>query len=117
MSLNQSNFEILDGVLCKYTGRSAEVVIPEGVWSIGWGAFADKKSIRSLVLPEGMLRIGVEAFAGCSELTTVTVPMSLESILSGAFAGCEKLTGLSLPEGVDVAPNAFEGCTSLGEIQ
>ena len=86
MSLDQSNFEILEGVLTKYTGKEEILVLPEGICAIGWGAFADQKTLRSVTLPKGLLRIGVEAFAGCTELTEVILPCSVEFINFSAFA-------------------------------
>ena len=55
-------FEIEDGVLKKYTGTATEVVIPEGVASIGDYAFADCSSLTEVVIPERVTSIGSYTF-------------------------------------------------------
>lgn len=55
-------FEIEDGVLKKYTGTATEVVIPEGVTSIGFGAFEDCSSLVRISIPEGVTSIGCYTF-------------------------------------------------------
>ena len=56
------SFEINNGVLVKYTGKDKDVVIPDGVTSIG-----------------------NEAFWGCGSLTSITLPDSVTSIDDWAF--------------------------------
>ena len=56
-------FEIEDGVLKKYTGTDAKVVIPEEVTSIGDSAFAHCGSMTSVVIPEGVTSIGCYTFS------------------------------------------------------
>ena len=63
------DFVIENGVLKKYKGNDAEVVIPDGVTSIGSGVFSE-----------------------CINLTTITIPDSVTSIGDWAFYGCENLT-------------------------
>lgn len=41
------DFEIKDGVLNKYVGDGGEVVIPEGVTSIGEGCFLNVLKLRA----------------------------------------------------------------------
>lgn len=50
-------FEIEDGVLKKYTGTDAEVVIPDGVTGIGSYAFYDRNDLISVTIPEGVTSI------------------------------------------------------------
>ena len=62
-------FIVKNGILKTYEGAGGDVVIPEGVTSIG-----------------------SEAFRGCSGLTSVTIPKSVTSIGKRAFYSCPKLT-------------------------
>ncbi len=63
----ESEFKITNGVLTKYNGKGSSIVIPEGVTSIGEGAFSG------------------------SNLSSVTIPMSVSSVEKNAFAGCNNL--------------------------
>ena len=59
---NINDFVIENGVLKKYKGQGGDVVIPEGVTSIGFWAFSDCSSLASVVIPEGVTSIGAAAF-------------------------------------------------------
>lgn len=78
-------------VLVKYWGGGGNVVIPEGVTSIGLRAFEQCKSVQSVIIPEGVTNIGKNAFWGCRELSSVSIPDSVTKIAAGAFDYCDKL--------------------------
>lgn len=82
---DEDGFEIEDGVLKRYTGTATEVVIPEGVTSIGYGAFLDCSSLERIIIPEGITKIGDHAFSGCSGLTSISIPEGATSIGSYTF--------------------------------
>ena len=50
--------------------------------------FVNGEEITDLVIPDGVTSIGWYAFCGCSSLTSVTIPNSVTSIGDGAFDGC-----------------------------
>ena len=75
-----SDFQITNGVLTKYTGPGGDVVVPDGVTSIGDSAFSRCKTLTSIVLPEGVTSIGDGAFWGCSNLTSIVLPEGVTSI-------------------------------------
>lgn len=58
-----SKFEIVDGVLKKYTGTDKEVIIPEGVVEIGDRCFVDAHFMESLTIPSTLKKIGYTVFA------------------------------------------------------
>ena len=100
-----------------YWGENSEVTIPEGVQSIGFGAFRDCKSLSSLTLPTSLQSIGYSAFYGCSSLTSLTLPSSLQSIGDGVFRDCKSLTSLTLPSSLQsIGDSAFYGCNSLTSL-
>ena len=66
-------------------------VIPEGVTSIGCGAFSGCSVLKSIAIPDNVTSIGVYAFSGCSELTSITIPSKVTYIERGAFRDCNKL--------------------------
>ena len=76
------------------------------------------KEITDLVIPEGVTSIGSYTFHGCSSLTSISLPSTLTSIGEGVFNSCSGLTELVIPEGVtSIGSSAFSGCTSLKYIQ
>lgn len=68
-----------------------EVVIENGVTSIGKDAFRECTGLASVTIPNGVTRIGNSAFDGCTGLTSVTIPDSVTSVSSYAFFGCSNL--------------------------
>ncbi len=84
--------------------------------SIGGQAF-DNCSFISLSIPNGVTSIGVGAFSDCTSLTSVTIPNSVTSIGSGAFSDCTSLESVTIPNSVTyMGDSAFYNCTSLNEI-
>ena len=57
-------FDIVDDKLIKYNGKSAYVKIPDGVKSIENCAFLNCETLVGLTIPEGVLSIGDGAFLG-----------------------------------------------------
>ena len=66
---NPKDFEIENGTLKKYKGRSSVVVIPDNVTRIGRYAFSCCKGLTSVTIPDSVTSIGDEAFSGCRNLT------------------------------------------------
>ena len=56
-----SDFVIENGVLTNYIGKGGDVVIPEGVTSIGEDAFYSSSSLTSIIIPKSVTRIGSRA--------------------------------------------------------
>ena len=105
---NASDFIIENGVLTKYVGPGGDVAVPEGVTSIGLGAFSGCSSLTSVTLPEGVTSIGWSAFENCSSLTSVTISDSVTSISYGAFENCSSLTSVTIPDSVtSIGDNAL----------
>ena len=53
--------------------------------------YMDGKLVSEIVIPNGVTSIGNSAFYGYSDLTSVTIPDSVTSIAYSAFQGCYKL--------------------------
>ena len=94
-----------------------ELVIPEGVTTIGFAAFNGCASIKSVVLPSTLTTIETAAFKGCTSLTSVVIPEGVNAIGTLAFANCNVLTSVTLPTTItSLAPYVFSGCTELPTI-
>lgn len=108
-----------------------ELVIPEGVTSIGNYAFQNT-DITSVVIPSTVKSIGSSAFSGCESLTTVkfivTDGEGIEEIGAYAFKG-SALTEITLPATLaytknedapngetNIGSNAFENCVDLKTV-
>lgn len=114
---SDSNFEIKGNVLVKYHGDGGDVVIPNGVTSIGEFAFSNCDTITSVTIPFGVTQIGNNAFVDCNKLERVTIPASVASIGRAAFSSCNKLTEVTIPQGVPVIrDNCFFACFKLASV-
>lgn len=135
------DFEIIDGTLTKYIGSGGDVVIPEGVHTIGQNCFRDCcgltsvtignnvhtieleafyncKHLRSVSLPDSIATLGHSAFFNCRALQSVHLSNSLRAIEKYTFAYCENLRSITIPEGVQtIGFMAFDNCQNLEAIK
>ena len=89
-------------------------IIPNGVTSIGEGAFGGCIDLTAVIIPESVTSIGDDAFAICEGLTSVTIPNSVTSIGASAFSYCESLTSVTIGNGVkSIGEYAFAWCSNL----
>ena len=95
-----SEFVIEGGTLVAYWGKTADIVIPEGVWRIGMGVFIENEHVRSIVLPKSLTWIERFSFAECKNLKKITIPASVTCIDQGAFSdsGLEEVVFEGKPE-------------------
>ena len=56
------------------------IKIPDGVTSIGSGAFEGCSSLISIEIPDGVTSLGYGTFRGCRSLTSVKIPKSVTDI-------------------------------------
>ena len=91
LSAADYSLTIKNGVLTGYTGT-----LPEEL---------------DLVIPDGIKTIGAEAFKYCYQLTSVVIPDSVKEIRREAFRGCVMLASVTLPDGLKVLPaEIFKEC-------
>ena len=90
------------------------VIIEEGVTSIGESSFHDCESLVSIVIPNTVTRIGEYAFRGCTSLGSVTIPNSLITIGRYAFYGCTALTSVAIPDSLtSIDASVFKECSKF----
>ena len=73
------------------------LTLPAGLTEIEAEAFMNDASLEDVVIPEGVVSIGQRAFSGTG-LSHLTLPASLERIDENAFSGCDTMS-VSAPEG------------------
>ena len=94
-----------------------ELVIPEGVTSIGAYAFVGCSGLTDVTIPDGVTTIGAGAFLGCNGLMELLLPGSIVRIGSSAFSGCSGLTEVEIPHGVKaIGGSVFSDCSNLTKI-
>ena len=114
-----------------------DLVIPDGVTSIGDYAFYDCSGLTSVTIPDSVTSIGRNAFDGCtnlikrygvsyvdgwviyadSDIKTASIRQGTRGIADYAFQGCSSLTSVTIPDSVTSIGNyAFEDCTGLRSI-
>ncbi len=79
-----SNFDYID------KGPDDEISEEEPDYTKIW--YIGNKDIKEVIIPEGIKTIGPYAFANLTALTRVVLPSTLERIDYGAFYGCSSLT-------------------------
>lgn len=61
-----------------------------------------------IVIPEGILSVGKSAFRNC-DISSVRLPASLKTIENSAFLNCWNLTEIHLPDGIEhISEDAFD---------
>lgn len=111
---SESDFLIQDGILVGYLGKGGEVVIPDGVTSIGKHAFRNCKTVTKVTFPDSLINIGDYAFCNTTGMTgTLVIPGSVVTIGDSAFSSC-RAAGLELGYGIQtIGVSAFSNCSKL----
>ena len=60
--------------------------------------YLNEQEITDIVIPDGVTSIGDYAFTNCSELTSITIPNSMTSIGYFAFQECSALTAVHITD-------------------
>ena len=127
VSSNNKNYTSEDGVLInkdknelmQYPIGKNETAytIPNGVTSIGDGAFYWCYGLTSITIPNSVTSIGDRAFRSCSGLTNLVLPDSMEEIGSYAFDDCSSLSYVVIPKNIKKIDSlAFSSCKKLKDV-
>lgn len=103
-----------NGLLEECTGNISDMVLPEGIITLGKGVFEDGNLLTRIQLAKSTQFIEERTFAGCKWLTFVSGSSSLKRIGKQAFAGCICLEEIQdCKELEELGMGAFENCTAL----
>ena len=99
-----------------YRNIIKQVVVEDGVTSIGNYAFNYYNSLTSVTIADSVVSIGEYAFSDCRNLTEVALGNGLSVIRDYAF-GWTGLISVSIPASVaEIGWDAFHDCTALTGI-
>ena len=94
-----------------------EVVIKEGVTTIGNYAFYNISYLSSVTIPNSVTSIGKSAFSICTSLSFVSIPNSVTSIGESAFYACTSLSSITIGNSVtSIGDFAFGDCIALTAV-
>lgn len=94
----------------EYAGKIGEIQTGQEVMFSGEG----RCYVPNLIIPDGVTSIGRFAFAGCTSLTSATMPNSVTSIAESAFDGCVSLKDIIIPNSVtSIGERAFRNCKAI----
>ncbi len=95
-----------------------EIVIKDGVTTIGIYAFGDMDSFTSITIPNSVTIIDDYAFYFSGNIANVTIPNSVTTIGKYAFLACDSLTNITIPASVTtIGQDAFNMCDNLTSIK
>ena len=93
------------------------IIIPEGVQSIGDYAFRNCSSINNVSLPSSLESIANYAFNNCTNLEEIVFPESLKTIGDYSFEKCKSIKSVLIPNEVTaIGEYAFKDCTRMNNL-
>ena len=107
-----------DGANLALMDSTGTLTIPDGVTSIGEGAFADLSGLKTIIIPGTVIEIKRDAFRNNADLETVIIEEGVEVIGESAFEACGKLITVKLPESlIEIKTRAFYTCERLDNVK
>lgn len=97
-----------------FDGIFEEIVLPEGLESIGRSAFKNVP-LRKIVIPEKVSYIGESAFQA-TKLEEVIIHGNVKILKENTFKDCLSLREVIVESGVESIEQAFRNCTMLNTI-
>lgn len=88
------------------------VVLGNGVTSIAREAFYNCQNLETINLPEGLTRIENNAFYSCG-IKEITIPSTVTYMTNYMFNGCQELERITINSNADIPANAFTGLGAL----
>lgn len=99
-----------------YIEDTEQVIIEDGIASVGEFIFMDNESITQLTLGDSVERIERAAFNSCDKLQTVNFSKNLTTLKERAFSDCSVLNNIVLPQNVAELDICFLNCENLKNI-
>ncbi len=95
-----------------------EVIIEEGVETIGYGAFSYCSFLKRVILPKSLKNIYAHAFEYCASLEEIVIPEGVDALYFATFRGCCSLCHVELPSSLEhIYASVFDDCGNLTDVQ
>ena len=98
--------------------RLTDIIIPEGVKTIGQYAFEGCENLVNVSLPNSLTMIDIYSFKNCSSLTKIVIPDNVIRVGSYSFDSCTSLESVILPDALtSIESFVFGNCINLNEVE
>ncbi len=116
--------KVVDGVLYSMDGTKIirypsgiaadSFVVPEGVTTIGDGAFSGSRNLKNFEFASSVTTIGSYAFGECDGFTSWYIPDGVTTVGEFAFGYSDNIYSVKLPDNLEVVDwGLFVGCKNL----
>ena len=97
---------------------TGEYIVPDGVTTLGQGAFQDCAYLTSIKLSDSVKKIDKACFFRCKSLVSIEFGKQMKTLGEKAFYECWSLPSIELPDGVqNIKAETFYACQSLVDIK
>ena len=94
------------------------ISLPETLQSINGYAFRNCSKLSEIVVPEGVTTVGEHCFENCTSLTSVSLPTTLKVLENHLFKNCNQLESFVFqPTMEKVEEHCFDQCLSLKNLR
>ena len=94
------------------------ISLPETLQSINGYAFRNCSQLSEIVVPEGVTTVGEHCFENCTSLTSVSLPTTLKVLENHLFKNCNQLESFVFqPTMEKVEEHCFDQCLSLKNLR
>ena len=116
-AVKQKETVIISGDLLVFaSGLEGTYTVPNGIVTIGDGAFQCSPNLKKIVFGSSVKTIGRKACYECTSLEEAVIPEGVEFIGQDAFARCHALKELTIPSTVKSIDHIVSSCGGLKKI-
>ncbi len=107
----------IDNVVFWHHSELEEIVIPDTITDVGWGAFKYTKWLENKRAEDTMVVINGILIDGSACSGDVVIPETVKTICDEAFSGADKLVSVTVPDTVEnIGYEIFRNCRNLKKV-